>query len=165
VSNTEFEGGCDGRGCGDCIFLVICAQPSHSVHADSGCFLIFFSLWDRQPARFGLFPTTLNEKTPGFPFFCFRSESGFGVSGSSPAQPFCSGILKPNAGEDSPAPCLGVGADFSLKWVLGDAGALVNAIALPMPNAGPSLEKLWVGAHASGGVHKATPRDSLGRLR
>jgi hypothetical protein len=20
VSNTEFEGGCDGRGCGDCIF-------------------------------------------------------------------------------------------------------------------------------------------------
>jgi hypothetical protein len=29
VSSTEFEGGCDGRGCGDCIFLVICAQPSH----------------------------------------------------------------------------------------------------------------------------------------
>jgi hypothetical protein len=21
LSNTEFEGGCDGRGCGDCIFL------------------------------------------------------------------------------------------------------------------------------------------------
>jgi hypothetical protein len=29
VSNTEFEGGDDGHGYGDCIFLVKQAQPSH----------------------------------------------------------------------------------------------------------------------------------------
>ena len=60
-------------------------------------------------------------KTAGLLFFCFRSE-GFNrdrVSGSSPkAQPFCSGLLKPNTGKDSPAPCLGGGAGFSPKWVL-----------------------------------------------
>ena len=69
-------------------------------------------------SSFWQFPATSNEKTPGLLFFCFRSESGFGVSSSSSAQPFCSGILKPNAGKDSPALCLGGGADFSLKWVL-----------------------------------------------
>ena len=71
-------------------------------------------------SSFWQFPATSNEKTPGLLFFCFRSESGFGVSSSSSAQPFCSGILKPNAGKDkdSPTPCLGGGADFSLKWVL-----------------------------------------------
>jgi hypothetical protein len=58
---------------------------------------------------------------PGLLFFCFRSESGFGVSSSSSAQPFCSGILKPNAGKDSPTLCLGGEADFSLKWVLGQS--------------------------------------------
>jgi hypothetical protein len=29
VPNTEFEGGEDGHGCGDCTFLVKQAQPSH----------------------------------------------------------------------------------------------------------------------------------------
>jgi hypothetical protein len=29
VANTDFEGGCDGRGCVCGTFLVICAQPSH----------------------------------------------------------------------------------------------------------------------------------------
>jgi hypothetical protein len=28
VFNAEFEGGCDERGCGDCIFLAKQAQPS-----------------------------------------------------------------------------------------------------------------------------------------
>ena len=31
VSNTEFEGGDDGHGYGDCIFLVKQAQPSHTM--------------------------------------------------------------------------------------------------------------------------------------
>jgi hypothetical protein len=30
VANTDFKGGYDGYGYGDCIFLVIYAQPSHS---------------------------------------------------------------------------------------------------------------------------------------
>ena len=30
VANTDFEGGDDDHGYGDCIFLVIHAQPSHS---------------------------------------------------------------------------------------------------------------------------------------
>ena len=64
--------------------------------------------------RFGQFPATF--------FFCFRSEGDFGVSGSSPARPFCSGIVKPNAGKYSLTPCLGGGAGFSLKWVLGTSG-------------------------------------------
>jgi hypothetical protein len=29
VANTDFEGGDDDHGYGDCIFLVIYAQPSH----------------------------------------------------------------------------------------------------------------------------------------
>ena len=60
-----------------------------------------------QSARFGQLPATPNGKT-----------AGFGASGSSPVQPFCSGILKLNAGKDSAASCLGGGAGFSLKWVL-----------------------------------------------
>jgi hypothetical protein len=32
VDNTDFEGGGDGHGYGDYIFLVIYAQPSHTVH-------------------------------------------------------------------------------------------------------------------------------------
>jgi hypothetical protein len=31
VANTGFEGGDNGHGYGDCIFLVIYAQPSHAV--------------------------------------------------------------------------------------------------------------------------------------
>jgi hypothetical protein len=31
VANTDFEGGYDDHGYGDCIFLVIYAQPSHKV--------------------------------------------------------------------------------------------------------------------------------------
>jgi hypothetical protein len=31
VANTDFEGGDDDHGYGDCIFLVIHAQPSHTV--------------------------------------------------------------------------------------------------------------------------------------
>jgi hypothetical protein len=35
VSNTETEGGCDGRGCGDCIFLAaLCAKTQ--VYGESG---------------------------------------------------------------------------------------------------------------------------------
>jgi hypothetical protein len=30
VANTDFEGGDDDHGYGDCIFLVIYAQPSHT---------------------------------------------------------------------------------------------------------------------------------------
>ena len=30
VANTDFEGGDDDHGCGDCIFFVIYAQPSHT---------------------------------------------------------------------------------------------------------------------------------------
>jgi hypothetical protein len=55
-------------------------------------------------------PLQMRKRLP--PLFCFRSKSGFGVSGSSPAQPFCSGILKPNAGKDSPTPRLGGGLIF-----------------------------------------------------
>jgi hypothetical protein len=32
VANTDFEGGDDGSGYGDCIFLVIYAQPSHIIY-------------------------------------------------------------------------------------------------------------------------------------
>jgi hypothetical protein len=53
-------------------------------------------------------------------FFCFRSEGGLGAPGSSPAQPFCPGLLKlkPNAGKDSPTSHSGGGARFSMEWVL-----------------------------------------------
>jgi hypothetical protein len=36
VSNTEFEGGGDGHGHGDCTFLVKQAQPSHAMQLLSG---------------------------------------------------------------------------------------------------------------------------------
>ena len=79
------------------------------------------------------------------PFFCFRSESGFTVFGSSPVQPFCSGILKPNTEKDNnPAPCLGEGGWFFTEMGPGarnstvetPAGTLVNRFWLLDPGGG-----------------------------
>ena len=40
----------------------------------------------------------------------------------------------------------------------------MNLIGSPLLHTDPAVHKLWVGAHASGQVHGATPRDGLQRL-
>jgi hypothetical protein len=47
---------------------------------------------------------------------------------------------------------------------LGSTDALMNLIGSPMLYTDPAVHKLWVGAHASGEVYGATPRDGLERL-
>jgi hypothetical protein len=47
---------------------------------------------------------------------------------------------------------------------LGSTDALMNLIGSPMLHADPAVHKFWVGAHASGEVYGATPRDGLERL-
>ena len=44
VASTEFEGGCNGYGFSDCIFLVIYCQPGHTVVRDVSGLLDSFSI-------------------------------------------------------------------------------------------------------------------------
>ena len=95
------------------------------------------ALWEKTSAQ----PLQMGKRL-AFSFLCFRSEGGLGASGSSssPVRPFCSGLLKPNAGKDSPTPhpALGGGGSFFYKTGPGPSAGAMIFISAPLPNSSPT---------------------------
>jgi hypothetical protein len=69
VANTDFEGGDDYHGYGDCIFLVIYAQPSHTTEVTDGlcvspCFAVPRSIIRYQRVKCSTVVLYLEHKLP-----------------------------------------------------------------------------------------------------